>query len=99
METNLQQSEYTDSASQEATNTDAQPYKEAQELKVDVSVDQPGAITLKTPPAPSTDQVWQNGYSLLLSLYQNCLIMLVDSFQLPATTDHPGATIFRSHHG
>ncbi|MBD1804996.1 MAG: CAAD domain-containing protein [Symplocastrum torsivum CPER-KK1] len=59
METNLQQSEYTDSASQEATTTEAQPYKEAQELKVDVSVDQPGALTINTPPAPSTDQVWQ----------------------------------------
>lgn len=59
METNLQPSEYTDSTSPETTVAEAQPYKEAQERKVDVTVDQPGALTIKTPSTPSTDQIWQ----------------------------------------
>lgn len=36
-----------------------QSEKEAEELKVDVNVDQPGAITKLPPPAPSADQPWQ----------------------------------------
>lgn len=36
-----------------------QSEKTAEELKVDVNVDQPGAITKLPPPAPSTSQPWQ----------------------------------------
>ena len=36
-----------------------QTEKEAEKLKVDVNVDQPGAITPLPPPKPSTDQPWQ----------------------------------------
>lgn len=53
MESNLQQTEYAQSSSSEVVDADAQ------ELKVDVNVDQPGAITKLPPPNPSTDQPWQ----------------------------------------
>ncbi len=36
-----------------------QSEKTAEELKVDVNVDQPGAITKLPPPAPSESQAWQ----------------------------------------
>ncbi len=48
----MQKPEYADSP-QEAAAT------EAQEIKVDVNVDQPGAITKLPPPSPSSDQAWQ----------------------------------------
>lgn len=53
MESNLQQTEYAESSSPEVVAA------EAQELKVNVNVDQPGAITKLPPPNPSTDQPWQ----------------------------------------
>lgn len=46
-----QSSEYIETSPQEAVA--------AEERKIDVNVDQPGAITKLPPPNPSTDQAWQ----------------------------------------
>lgn len=45
--------------SQEAVAAEAQKLKEAQELKVDVNVDKPGAIVKPPAPSPSAGQPWQ----------------------------------------
>jgi hypothetical protein len=55
----MQQSEYTEGSSPEVVAAEAQTLKETEQLKVDVNVDQPGAITKLPPPNPSTDQPWQ----------------------------------------
>jgi hypothetical protein len=48
----MQQSEYTESSSPETVTAEEQ-------IKVDVNVEQPGAITKLPPPNPSTDQALQ----------------------------------------
>jgi len=56
----MQQSEgYTDTTPQDSTIAEAQKLKEAQEVRVDVNVEKPGAIAKLPPATPSTDQVWQ----------------------------------------
>jgi hypothetical protein len=45
--------------SQEAVAAEAQKLEEAQDLKVDVNVDKPGAIIKPPAPSPSTGQPWQ----------------------------------------
>ncbi|HEY9635421.1 MAG TPA: CAAD domain-containing protein [Coleofasciculaceae cyanobacterium] len=53
----MQQSEYTETGSQEVVT--AETSKDVDQVKVDVNIDQPGAITKLPPPKPSTDQPWQ----------------------------------------
>lgn len=43
----------------DAVAAEAQKMKDAQDVTVDVNVDQPGAITKLPPPSPSSDQPWQ----------------------------------------
>ncbi|HAG84389.1 MAG TPA: hypothetical protein DD379_18755 [Cyanobacteria bacterium UBA11162] len=59
MEPNPQQSEYTESTSPEVAAAQARAVKEAQEYKVDVNVDQAGAIAQLPPASPTTDQALQ----------------------------------------
>lgn len=54
-----QPTEYTESSPQEAVAAEDRKLKEAEPVRVDVNVDQPGAITKLPPPNPSTDQAWQ----------------------------------------
>lgn len=59
MEPNPQQSEYSDSTSAEVAAAQAKTIKEAQEHKVDVNIDQPGAIAQLPPASRTTDQPLQ----------------------------------------
>ena len=45
--------------SQEAVTAQAEKLKEAQELKVEINVDKPGAIAKPLAPSPSVGQPWQ----------------------------------------
>jgi hypothetical protein len=66
-----------------------QSEKEAQDLKVDVNIDQPGAITKLPPPKPSADQAWQEWVqpvSDFLSKLPNYVGGFFESYQRPLIT-------------
>jgi hypothetical protein len=76
--------------SQESVAAEAQKLKEAQEVKVDVNVDQPGAITKRPPlPEPSTDQPWQEWVQVVsefLSKLPDYVGDFFSSYQKPLIT-------------
>jgi hypothetical protein len=66
-----------------------QSEKEAEDLKVDVNVDQPGAITKLPPPKPSADQAWQEWVqpvSEFLSRFPDYVGGFFESYQRPLIT-------------
>ncbi|HEY9668419.1 MAG TPA: CAAD domain-containing protein [Coleofasciculaceae cyanobacterium] len=75
--------------SQESVVEEAQKLKDAQQLKVDVNVDQPGAIIKSPPPAPSTDQPWQEWVQVVsefLSKFPDYVGDFFSSYQKPLIT-------------
>jgi hypothetical protein len=66
-----------------------QSEKEAEDLKVDVNVDQPGAITKLPPPKPSADPAWQEWLepvSEFLSRLPDYVGGFFESYQRPLIT-------------
>lgn len=75
--------------SQEALAAEAQKLKEAQDLKVDVNVDKPGAMVKPTAPSPSTDQPWQEWVQVaseFLSKLPDYVTDFFSSYQKPLLT-------------
>ncbi len=75
--------------SQEAVGAEPQTLNEAQDLKVDVNVDKPGAIVKPPAPSPSAGQPWQEWVEVaseILSKFPEYVGDFFSSYQKPLLT-------------